>query len=448
MTARRSGPACSNEQPDGRSLSAPTFVDAFAGCGGLSLGLMRAGWRGILAIERDPSAFATLSSNLPVGDGPLSYRWPETIPHRAWEINDLLSRHRIALQSLAGRIDLLAGGPPCQGFSYIGRRCPDDPRNFLFEAYLDLVELLRPRFLLLENVLGFQSDFRVPARAGVINFARELHLQLSRNYHVETAILRAEDFGIPQSRARYFFVCATKQTQSQEDIATFFGDLRFAAKAFLTERNLGLSPTAQDAIGDLEVVRNGLVPSPDTPGFRAIGYKGPLSRYQRVMRDGHTGAPPDMRLARHRPRIRERLAAIIKTVRDTNRTAWTLSPAIRRAYKLRKTTIRVLDRSRPSPTITSLPDDLIHYSEPRILTVRENARLQSFPDWFAFQGNFTTGGAARRHSVPRFTQVANAVPPMLAQQLGLNLLSLHRRQLVRGSPSQPDTAAPTPPDVF
>ena len=265
---------------------------------------------------------------------------------------------------------------------------------------------------------------------------------------MRTAILRAEDYGIPQSRARYFFICATRDLDVKDGLATFFEDLRSAASAFLAERDLDASPSAEDAIGDLEVERNGVIPSPDTPGFRAVGYSAPLSAYQRAMRDGHCGAPTDTRLARHRPEIRERLAAIIKTVRDTNRSAWTLSPAIRRTYKLRKTTIRVLDRSRPAPTITSLPDDLIHYSEPRILTVRENARLQSFPDWFAFRGNFTTGGPERRHSVPRFTQVANAVPPLLAQQLGLNLLSLHRRHLAQHCPGQHDRGVPTPPGVF
>ena len=71
-----------------------------------------------------------------------------------------------------------------------------------------------------------------------------------------------------------------------------------------------------------------------------------------------------------------------------------------------------------------MPDDLIHYDEPRTLTVRENARLQSFPDWFAFQGKYTTGGKRRRHEVPRFTQVANAVPPLLAEALGEVLMEI------------------------
>ena len=101
-----------------------------------------------------------------------------------------------------------------------------------------------------------------------------------------------------------------------------------------------------------------------------------------------------------------------------------MSPETRRAHSLKKTAIRVLDPLGCAPTITSLPDDLLHYFEPRTLTVRENARLQAFPDWYAFQGNYTTGGQRRRKEVPRFTQVANAVPPLLAEQLGLVLLRL------------------------
>ena len=84
----------------------------------------------------------------------------------------------------------------------------------------------------------------------------------------------------------------------------------------------------------------------------------------------------------------------------------------------------MLDPDRPSPTITSMPDDLIHYSEPRTLTVRENARLQSFPDWYAFQGKYTTGGHLRKKEVPRFTQVANAVPPLVARAIGEMLAAL------------------------
>ena len=94
---------------------------------------------------------------------------------------------------------------------------------------------------------------------------------------------------------------------------------------------------------------------------------------------------------------------------------------MREQLGIRKLTTRVLDPDLPAPTVTSMPDDLLHYREPRTLTVRENARLQTFPDWFRFCGKYTTGGHLRRLEVPRFTQVANAVPPLLAEILGTRI---------------------------
>ena len=91
---------------------------------------------------------------------------------------------------------------------------------------------------------------------------------------------------------------------------------------------------------------------------------------------------------------------------------------------LKRRGVTLLDRNGQSPTITSHPDDLVHYCEPRILTVREMARLQSFPDWYEFKGKYTTGGHLRKIDVPRYTQVGNAVPPLFAEQLGLTLLEI------------------------
>lgn len=410
-------------------LTKPSFVDAFAGCGGLSLGLKRAGWKGLFAIEKDPFAFDTLSTNFPSDDGPLSYDWPDSIEKRAWDIHELLSERQEVLASLAGKVDLLAGGPPCQGFSHAGRRRPDDPRNKLFEAYLELVKILRPRLVLVENVKGFKSDFKVSEPGAIKNFAVALEQGLNADYDVVSAVIKACDFGVPQMRPRVFIVGALKDVNVGDQVASFFDDLESQVSGFLSERQLPSRPTARDAISDLEVSRNGTVPSVDSKGFAAIAYKAPLTSYQEVMRDGHEGAPPDTRLARHRPDIRERFEAIIKACGEEGRLNVTISAETRKEHGLKKLAIRVLDPLNCAPTVTSLPDDLLHYSEPRTLTVRENARLQSFPDWFAFKGKYTTGGHLRRTEVPRFTQVANAVPPLLAEQLGLALFRLVRRFL-------------------
>ena len=402
----------------------PTFADAFAGCGGLSLGLMRAGWRGLFAIERDPFAFETLSTNLLSGNGQFQYDWPDGIEERAWDVNDLLAERREALAELRGKVDLLAGGPPCQGFSAAGRRRRDDPRNRLFEAYLELVDILDPPFMLVENVRGFTADFKVSEHGKIANFADALRQGLGSKYELASAVIRACDFGVPQVRPRFFMVGAKKTASGQSRIAAFFDELRRQASGFLHERNLPRRPTARDAISDLEIRRNGTVPSLDTTGFEEIAYGSPLTPYQKVMHDGHQGTPPDTRLARHQEEIRARFTEIIKASSEEGRLGITMSPETRRAHGLKKTAIRVLDPLGCAPTITSLPDDLLHYFEPRTLTVRENARLQAFPDWFAFKGNYTSGGRRRRKEVPRFTQVANAVPPLLAEQLGLVLLRL------------------------
>ncbi len=408
-------------QPDSR----PTFMDVFAGCGGLSLGLKRAGWKGLLAIEKDPNAFETVTANFPSGDGPLSYSWPNEIERRAWDIHELLSQRRQALEGLAGKVDLLAGGPPCQGFSQAGPRRPDDPRNTLFLAYLELVELLHPRFVLIENVQGFASDFKARGSGSVTNFAEALKRGIERQYDIMPAVIRASDFGVPQMRPRFFLVGALKEMGAKGRIEAFFDDLRAVAPVFLSERQLRERPCAKDAIGDLEVGKNGRIPCEESKGFEKIGYKAPRTAYQRAMRDGYNGVPSCTRLARHRPHIRERFASIIAACKREKRLSTSLSSKMRSHYRLRKTSLRVLDPNAPAPTITSLPDDLLHYSEPRTLTVRENARLQSFPDWFEFKGNYTTGGNRRRNEVPRFTQVANAIPPLLAEQIGLALLRIH-----------------------
>lgn len=415
--------ACS-PKTGGYQAAAPSqsFVDVFAGGGGLSLGLKRAGWKGLFAIEKDPCAFETLSANFPQGNDTLSYDWPENIERRAWDIHDILRGRRDALASLAGKVGLLAGGPPCQGFSHAGRRQPDDPRNRLFEAYVELVKILRPRLVLVENVRGFKSDFKSSANGSAKNFAAELEKGLRGEYELVSGIIQTRDYGIPQARSRFFMVGALKELGFKHGIATLFDNLNDHVECFLNERSLPRWPTARDAISDLEITRNGTVDCIECKGFQSIAYKTPKTLFQKAMRDGHQGPPSDTRLARHRPEIRKRFEAIIKAGYEEGRLNVTISPKTRRAHNLKKMAIRVLDPQDAAPTVTSLPDDLLHYAEPRILTVRETARLQSFPDWFAFKGKYTTGGHRRRNEVPRYTQVANAVPPLLAEQLGLALL--------------------------
>jgi DNA (cytosine-5)-methyltransferase 1 len=413
--------------------NSPVFVDAFAGCGGLSLGLLRAGWRGLFAIEKDAFAFSTLKVNLVDPGARHRYAWPVWLEQKPWTIESLVEAHGDQLAALKGSIDLLAGGPPCQGFSSAGRRRKGDPRNQLVERYLEFVELVLPRMVLIENVRGITYDFVGDVEADRRNFASELVARLGAHYHVYTDTVRCASFGVPQQRPRFFLVgmlkSEFKRTAAGDDP---FARLRASKVRFLEGRGLKSKVSCKQAISDLERDSAGTGPCPDTKGYESIRTTKPRTQYQRLMRDGFDGAVPDTRLAKHRPHIVERFGQIIEACRLAGRLNVQLNREMREHFGIKKMATRVLDPDKAAPTITSMPDDLLHYHEPRTLTVRENARLQTFPDWFAFQGKYTTGGERRAQEVPRFTQVANAVPPLIAEMWGEVLLKYisasHRSQ--------------------
>jgi DNA (cytosine-5)-methyltransferase 1 len=393
------------------------FVDAFAGCGGLSLGLLQAGLEGRFAIEHDEFAFATLRANLLSKGSPLQFKWPRWLPKKQMAIGTLLNEHQQQLESLRETVDLLVGGPPCQGFSSAGRRRHSDPRNQLFASYLRIVDTLQPRAVLIENVRGFTVDF--DASDSVRNYSHQLRQELRAEYDVFEDLLDLSAFGVPQSRTRYFLIALRRGM----DVGNPFDLLRARRPSFLRSMRLNVPVSSWAAISDLEVSRGGSQPSSDTPGFDEIIPSGPLTQYQKLMNAGGV-TPPDLRMARHSAEITARFREIIELSRADGRLNTTVSADIRARFGLRKMALRVLDPDLPAPTITSMPDDLLHYCEPRTLTVRENARLQGFPDWYCFKGKYTTGGHLRKTQVPRFTQVANAVPPLVARALGEMLADL------------------------
>lgn len=398
-----------------------TFIDAFAGCGGLSLGLMQAGWVGRFAIERDKFAFATLKANLLASGSPHRYVWPRWLPKKPIDISDLLAGYKEELLEISRDVDVLVGGPPCQGFSSAGRRNHDDPRNKLFLSYLELVDVVRPKVVLIENVRGFTHDFNAGNK--VKNFSRLLKTSLSDSYTVYEELLDLSLFGVPQARTRYFVIAF----RSELNVLNPFDRLRSRQPSFLRAHRLSIPVSSWSAISDLEVARNGSQPSAETSGFEEIRYVGPITQYQKLMNAGY-GVPTDLRLARHSKEITQRFKKIIKSSHAEGRLNTSIGAELRARFGLKKLALRVLDPDRPSPTITSMPDDLLHYSEPRTLTVRENARLQSFPDWYSFYGKYTTGGQLRKLEVPRFTQVANAVPPLVARAIGETLMELLRAE--------------------
>ena len=393
-----------------------TFIDAFAGCGGLSLGLMQAGLTGRFAVEHDSFAFATLKANLLAKQAQFKYSWPRWLPKEPLDIATLLSDYSEQLAALNGSIDVLVGGPPCQGFSMAGRRRHDDPRNQLFAQYLRLVEIVKPKVVLIENVRGFTMDFAVGEN--VTNYAAALKEVLCDDYEVHERLLDLSKFGVPQARTRYFVIAVHVSVTTADPFVL----LESRTRSFLRALGISAPVSSSNAISDLEVSRCGTEPSKDTKGFDQVAYGKPLTRYQKLMNTGV--APSDRRLARHAEDIAQRFQEIINISHAEGRLNTSISSEVRERFGLKKKALRVLDPDRPSPTITSMPDDLLHYSEPRTLTVRENARLQSFPDWFSFQGKYTTGGHLRKKEVPRFTQVANAVPPLVARAVGEMLVAL------------------------
>jgi DNA (cytosine-5)-methyltransferase 1 len=388
-----------------------TFVDAFAGCGGLSLGLLQAGLEGRFAIESDKFAFETLRTNLIAGNGSLTFCWPDWLPQQPITIDSLLNGYQGQLRSLTDNVDLLAGGPPCQGFSFAGRRKHDDPRNQLFHSYLRLVNILKPRVVLIENVRGFTADFDTESTP--LNYSNKLRASLESKYDVFEILLDLSQFGVPQFRTRYFLIALEPGTCAENP----FHILLRRLPSFL--RSLGISApvSSKSAISDLEISRVGKKISSENHRFNEIIPASPQTRYQKLMNNGWetTG---DLRLARHSNEIVDRFRQIIDLSHAEGRLNTTISAEMRTKFGLRKMALRVLDPDRPAPTITSMPDDLLHYGEARTLTVRENARLQGFPDWFSFEGKYTTGGHRRRIEVPRFTQVANAVPPLVSRAIG------------------------------
>jgi DNA (cytosine-5)-methyltransferase 1 len=404
------------------------FIDLFAGCGGLSLGLLRAGWKGLFALEKDPFAFETLKTNLIEGVHGPTYSWPAWVPKEPSEVGCFIEEHRDEIKQLSGKVDLIAGGPPCQGFSLAGRRKRDDRRNRAIKHYFEFIRLVRPAVLLIENVRGIAVEFgkkrrasenknRVgrPAKPFSVRIQKELE---DSGYRVYSDIIRAMDFGVPQFRPRFIMIGIHEDHLKGSVLADPFELLTTRRNDFLSAKGLPkVSVTVADAISDLEISGKELIDSDDSLKFKQATYSGPHTTYQRLMRDGFEGTPNSMRLARHTPETTARFEKIL----DTCRKGVQLNRKDRSDFGLNKHCTVPLDPQKPCHTLTTLPDDILHYSEPRILTVREYARLQSFPDWYEFKGKYNTGGYLRVLECPRYTQIGNAVAPLVAECVGLLL---------------------------
>lgn len=394
-----------------------TYIDLFSGCGGLSLGLHNAGWKGAFAIEKSEDAFKTLEHNLIKKKK--HFEWPNWLEQKNHDINEVLENNSKNLIDLRGKIDLVAGGPPCQGFSMAGRRIENDSRNDLINSYIKFIDFVKPKLIFFENVKGFTLGFKNNKKKGKA-YSKYVVEELEKlGYTVKGQLVDFSNFGIPQKRTRFILVGIQNDFIEQNpniNKESFFKGIEDNKESFLISKNLTINPSLENAISDL-LQSNGVVES-ETPNFKEGTYGIATSNYQKYIRKHKrkNSRVDSHRFAKHTDTVKNRFQIAL----DEKLT----SAKYRERFQLKKSSTKILEAHKPTPTITTLPDDYIHYCEPRIMTVREYARIQSFPDTYEFKGKYTTGGKRRTQEVPRYSQIGNAIPPLFGEQAGLVLKQL------------------------
>lgn len=326
------------------------IIDLFCGIGGLSLGFERAGFEVVSAIDMWKDAIITYNHNRKEKVAEI-----KTVEDfNVNELPDIVKKHRITG---------IIGGPPCQGFSTVGKRKIDDPRNKMYLEFYKAVKLASPDFFLIENVKGMLT---LNKGAFVKDLIERFGLQ-GLGYTISYQLLNAADYGIPQNRYRVFYV-------------------GIKDKKFDFPKPFDYKLTAKDGISDLE-------------GATSECYgSNPQNDFQAKLRGG-LEKPLNQDYTNHS----EQTISIISQVPDGGNIR-DLPTEIWQVRKYNKAFER-MGTFKPSNTIDTGHRNYFHYSEPRIPTVRESARLQSFPDNFEIIG---TRGS-------QYKQVGNAVPPMLAQ---------------------------------
>lgn len=377
-----------------------TLVDLFAGCGGLAFGFHQVGFNTLIANELHPDPAATYRHNL------LSKTPDSMIVGPIQKV--LKNSHLDKLEIKPGETDCVAGGPPCQGFSMAGRGNPDDSRNTLYKEYLRVIRKIRPKSIVFENVPGFANRYGR-------NLREHLEKSLkSMGYIVDSAIIEAKKFGVPQLRRRFFCIGIHKDYHNGQDV--------LLPKRTWDDTEIA-KISASHAIDDLDSysIRGGYGTGEiDGPDYYL---KPARTRFQREMRaiSGTTkkGFTWNTRIPMHTENVARRMAAI--------QNGATRESLMGTELQSRKLSQRLIKKNEfPNITIVSIPDDYVHYNTelPRTLSVRECARLQTFPDHFRFLGRRTTGAERRRIDVPQYTQVGNAIPPRVAEAIGKEILNL------------------------
>lgn len=433
-----------------------TIVDLFAGCGGLSLGFENAQFTPVFVNELNSDALSTYLANRHHMLGGEDFAENRALhSNDAHElqgarleamISDLSSINEIdfrfdtlasARSGAGSSLDVLAGGPPCQGYSGIGIRRSysvdksEIPSNQLYSRMAKIIGRLRPRIFLFENVRGllnakWTKEGAEPIWPDVLAEFRRI-----KGYEVRWSLVFAKDYGVPQNRPRVLLVGIRKDILESCDFLEPNRHPEDAVKCgFLPKGQAGSYPDLCDLLGDLidfevpDILRSG---SFESGKFETTSYpKRATTEIQKHLRQApEWNASMKVRLtdqeySKHKPAVVAKFDHMLAN-----------NGQIPDQYKTKKFSQRVLKKrwgnGEPNMTATSLADDYVHYCQPRVLTVREWARLQLFPDWYQFKGKRTTGGLRRAgnpreglfdREAPKYTQIGNAVPVGLAEKVG------------------------------
>lgn len=370
-----------------RSTTGPVAADLFCGAGGMSLGLQDAGYKVLVGVDHDAAALETYGGYFPG----LALERDLSNPVVVADVGRLLKRLKI---------DLIAGGPPCQPFSRAGRskirslveqglRHRHDTRRDLWQAFLDIVAAARPKCVLLENVPEMALGDDLVVLRAIVDELEEL------GYSVYSRLVDAWRYGVPQFRQRLIVVAVQR------------------GGGFHWPEELGDIVTVDNAIGDLPPVQGGWRPDAGAEGY--LAYQGPSSTFQRRARRALRGASAG-RVYDQITRPVRADDAIAFAQMDSETSYSDIDPELRR-YRtdIFDDKYKRLDAHELSRSITAhIARDgywYIHPRQDRTLTIREAARIQTFPDRFRFAGPPSAA----------FRQIGNAVPPLLAERLGAQL---------------------------
>ncbi|CAN2187994.1 Dcm Site-specific DNA methylase [Candidatus Nanopelagicaceae bacterium] len=358
-----------------QSTTAPIHaIDLFSGCGGLSYGFESAGIKTDLAVDNWPDALMTFSKNH---------------PSSRTELFDLGAKNLKPLIDTLGDAEIVFGGPPCQGFSISGKRNPNDPRNMLYRGFYEVVAQIRPKIFVMENVPNLASMDGGRLILEIENDFSSLGYKLSRK------IMLASDFGVPQNRKRMILV----GTLSESNFVFPVGP------TINPEQKIN----CYSALSDL----------PEESVLNGSSYQlRPTSEYQHLMRENSRGIF-NHEITKHSDKTIE----IINLVPDGGNYK-NLPIELQSTRKVNIAWTRYSSK-KPSLTIDTGHRHHFHYSFNRIPTVRESARLQSFPDSFIFEGSKTS----------QYKQVGNAVPPLLAKAIGesIRIHLRHEREEIKNA---------------